>query len=561
MNRNKMYVIIFFIFSLITSLPFFIENASVRSDFIFHLTRIDGIKNNLQAGLLFQPIYFSTLNGFGYANPSFYPDLLLYLPAILNLMGVSLLASYGIYHLLVMFSTALTCFYASNKILKDDMKSFVLTLFYTFATDKVIEVIHLGRSSYNQIYIFIPLLILGIYYCYYTENKNKWYLIGLSMFFLLNVHIISTAIISFALIVFALINYKKTFQKEIFYQLLKSVVLFIGLSSFFILPMIEMFLSGEYLFSIGNPFDSFLAIAIKYLKFDVSNVQIELLTLNLMMIAIFVFITNYLIKGYKENKLSLNAVIGLISFFLFLYTKVMLSDLFPWLLLVDKLPFLNVLQYPARLIMFKFIFLAISVAFFSSMFKFKKVVFVLITGFMFYQLSVCSSIRIVDYRQNDYTYEVTHDYVLTGDEIGMGEYLPINFPIKRLPFDIEIPFIYEREQFPTSENNGVIITDYKKELTSIKFNGELVEDNTTLELPLTYYKGYKYSINGVKHDVKMSDNGLVSIDLKMDDTAPNGVFECLAFYELTLINKLGRLITVSTLLSVMYLFFKNKKGL
>lgn len=561
MNKNKKYIVIFLIFSLITALPFFLENASVRSDFIFHLTRIDGIKNNLKEGLFFQPIYFSALNGFGYANPSFYPDLLLYLPAILNLMGVSLLASYGIYHLVIMFLTSLTCFYSSNKILKDDMKSFILTLVYTFATDKVIEVIHLGRSSYNQIYIFIPLLILGIYYCYYTESKNKWYLISLSMFFLLNVHIISSVIIAFVLIIFALINYKKTFQKEIFQQLLKAIILFIGLSSFFIFPMIEMFLSGEYLFSIGNPFESFLSIATKYLDFDASTVQIELLTINLMIVAILVFATSYLIKVHRRNKISLNTTVSLISFALFLYTKVMLSDLFPWLLLVDKIPFLSVLQYPARLIMFEFIFLAVGVSFCVSMFEFKKVVFILITGFMFYQLSIYSNIRIVDYRNNDYTYEVNHDYVLTGDEIGMGEYLPINFPVKRLPFDIELPFIDERKQFPIAENNGVIITKYIKELTSIEFHGELVKDNTTVELPLTYYKGYKYKINGVTHDVKMSDNGLVLIDLKMKDTSQNGVFECLVYYELTPINKLGRLITISTSLSAIYLFLKNKKGL
>ena len=58
----------------------------------------------------------------------------------------------------------------------------------------------------------------------------------------------------------------------------------------------------------------------------------------------------------------------------------------------------------------------------------------------------------------------------------------------------------------------------------------------------------------------MSDNGLVSIDLKMEDTKTNGVFECEVAYELTIINKLSKLITTSTLLSVTYLYFKNKKG-
>ena len=30
-------------------------------------------------------------------------------------------------------------------IIKDDLNSFILAIFYTFATDKVVEVIHLGR--------------------------------------------------------------------------------------------------------------------------------------------------------------------------------------------------------------------------------------------------------------------------------------------------------------------------------------------------------------------------------------------------------------------------------
>ena len=559
-NKNILYLLIFFIFSLMTSLPFFLENSSVRSDFIFHLTRIDALKNNLQDGLLFHPIYYSSLNGFGYANPSFYPDLLLYIPAVFNLMGVSLLASYGLFNLLIMLSTALTAFYVSKVIIKDDLNSFILAIFYTFATDKVVEVIHLGRISYNQIYIFIPILILGIYYCYYTENKNKWYLIALSMFFLLNSHLISTAIIALLLTVFALINHKKTFKKEIFQQLIKSIALFIGLSALFILPMLEMLLSGDYLFSIGNPFNSFLTFADKYLSFDTSDFQVQLLLLNTVIIAILTTLIACLIKLYHQKKLNLNITIGLISLLLYLYSKVVLSDLFPWLILVDTLPCLEVLQYPARLIMFKFIFLAISVSCLSSIVKHKEVIFILVVGYIFYQLSIYTNIRIVDYRQNDYTYKVTHDYEVTGNEIGMGEYLPMNFPINRLPADIEIPFIYDREQFPISEDNGVIITDYTKDKSSIKFSGELVNNEVKVELPLTYYKGYKYYVNGVKYDAQMSDNGLVSIDLKMEDTKTNGVFECEVAYELTIINKLSKLITTSTLLSVTYLYFKNKKG-
>lgn len=56
-------------------------------DMLFHLNRIEGIASGLRCGQFPVRIHASTLLGYGYAASEFYPELFLYIPAILRNMG------------------------------------------------------------------------------------------------------------------------------------------------------------------------------------------------------------------------------------------------------------------------------------------------------------------------------------------------------------------------------------------------------------------------------------------------------------------------------------------
>ena len=66
-------------------------------DLLFHLNRIEGIASGLRNGQFPVRIHSSTLLGYGYAAPEFYPELFLYFPAALRNLGVSLSASVRVF--------------------------------------------------------------------------------------------------------------------------------------------------------------------------------------------------------------------------------------------------------------------------------------------------------------------------------------------------------------------------------------------------------------------------------------------------------------------------------
>ena len=80
-------------------------------DLAFHLMRIEGLKEELLNGSF--PVRMQTywLNGYGYPVSIFYGDLLLYIPAVLRIFGVSVLASYNIYVLLINAGTVFISYF------------------------------------------------------------------------------------------------------------------------------------------------------------------------------------------------------------------------------------------------------------------------------------------------------------------------------------------------------------------------------------------------------------------------------------------------------------------
>ena len=87
--------------AVILSFPFFSATGYETIDTIFHLSRIEGIKEGLLSDCLPVRIDGYSLNGYGMPLGIMYPDLLLYFPALLRVYGVSLAVSYNLFWVLV----------------------------------------------------------------------------------------------------------------------------------------------------------------------------------------------------------------------------------------------------------------------------------------------------------------------------------------------------------------------------------------------------------------------------------------------------------------------------
>ena len=75
---------------LIAILPAFRSGVYVHGDLGFHLGRIESLYEGLRAGVFPLKVHFTLANGYGYGEGFFYPDALLYYPALLRFTGLSL---------------------------------------------------------------------------------------------------------------------------------------------------------------------------------------------------------------------------------------------------------------------------------------------------------------------------------------------------------------------------------------------------------------------------------------------------------------------------------------
>ena len=78
-----------FIFAavLLSSTPLLVRFMPPGHDLTFHLNRILGVEESLKAGMIPVRINGFSFNGYGYPDPVFYPQLFLYVPAVLHGLG------------------------------------------------------------------------------------------------------------------------------------------------------------------------------------------------------------------------------------------------------------------------------------------------------------------------------------------------------------------------------------------------------------------------------------------------------------------------------------------
>ena len=98
-KRHILRLISYVIISLLLVIPL-AKKIILIDDLPFHLNRIQSLANSIKFGNYFPMIYGSALNNYGYANGIFYPQIMLYIPALLVCTGMKVIPAYLVYALL-----------------------------------------------------------------------------------------------------------------------------------------------------------------------------------------------------------------------------------------------------------------------------------------------------------------------------------------------------------------------------------------------------------------------------------------------------------------------------
>lgn len=346
--KNILAVGIIVIFTIMMISPFLlIHQLGVHSDWSFHAARVQQIYLNLQKGHLFTYIATDTFSKVGNANFIFYPTVFLYPWVFLKFIFAPVTA-YLIYVWLLFLATGLIAFYSMRTFTNGKIRQ---SLFFAIIYLIIPYHLYLTLSNYvlgeAQAYIFIPLVLLGMWEILY---KDKWVTLAISMTLMVYSHYVS-AFISLEICVLILIcyliqNHKLELSKAMGF--IKSICLFMILSAWQLIPLFTDYFHGNLM----RPASGFMLMqsAGDFFTSAISNEALNQGGIGVVLLATLVF--GWLFVE-RESKYMWIYVLGVAITW-------MITTAFPWQY-VAKTP-LSIVQFPYRYTSYAAAFLAIVLA-------------------------------------------------------------------------------------------------------------------------------------------------------------------------------------------------------
>lgn len=538
-----------FLVSLIVSAPLLNSGFPQSTDLIFHLMRIEGIKESLVSGYLPARIYEYTLNGYGYGSGLFYPDLFLYFPAILRLLGFHILTAYKIFTFLCNFFSMLSMYLFISRIAKSRFAGLVAASFYSLAVYRLAVIYFRGALGEMQVFIFLPLVLWGLFDIL-NNRPDHWLVFAAGFAGLLLSHLIGLAI-SGVMTMFILLFYLDRIVKDrrIPIAIGKAFIVTVLVTAFFWGPMSEQILTNpikaNFLFS--NQADqinsSYLLTLREIFSFftEYNNIYQRLyFGYPLILIPlIFLFAAK---KIRQQNNLFRFSLPLFLTGLLFLAAS---TNRFPWLHFAW---FYNRIQFPWRTLMIPVCcFAALGGLIWKTLFSKKHAWVILGT------LTVCL-IGVIPFFSHLMNQKMYHgeDFQLESNRISGAEWLPINAD----------------SEFIDKNGNTVLasVSDYvtksfrRKGLTfSVDFeiNSEPA-DPVLVEIPLLYYTGYRARLEQNSNDpseqkVFQGPHGLTSVQI--DPDVKSGTL--FVWYAKTLVQRISEGVSLITL--ILILLFRRRK--
>ncbi len=542
------------IIAAVTAFPFLHEGLyGYAPDYIYHMNRIEGVKEALLSGNYPVYVYSNFFGGKGYGSPMFYPDLFLIIPAIMRIMGVSILTTYKIFAVVVCLLATIST-YVSLKVVSGDKflslsGTFLLMLSEFYLADLIFRA---GYSSYIS-YIFLPILFAGIY-DFFMRDGMKCYLIGIGLGGLVLCHIINSFIallLTTAVFVVQLLTKKGReafFEKKHLINLAVTAVITLLITGYYTFPMIEQMVSGvervyqdpwAHVGEFVQPFETLFLPTGYFFNIAYVGVGIPILLL----IGLFA-------KKVNDRMANFYFVLGILL--LLAMTKIV-----PWEKLEGTV--LNQLQFTFRLYPF-----ALCALIFGMVLTGKETIqekgriwllvyaVVMTTVFGIWQNKTALA------ETYGYFNEVNEDIIAQNSEtVGRGEWLPVVYNDEEL----------RERNIVRAEDNSEQELPYER--YENKVGGSFEAEEAAFEnytVPQIYYKGYSAVLetsDGEKYNLSCREafNGLTTIDMPSETIGKSGVIS--VSYSGTTLQKITLALSVLTVVTFVVLLIVlkvRKKG-
>ena len=490
---------------MIASVPLFVDYMYPGSDIGYHLLRIENIKDGLLSGQFPVRIDPSWLRGHGYASSLGYGETLLYIPAILRLLGFTLRGSYNIFFFLLNLGTCLIAYFSFKGIFQSARLGLFSSILYTLSIYRLYKLYSWSALGEAQAMIWLPLIFYAVYRlladdCEKSGYSKKWIPLAIGFSGIVQCHVLTCEITVFFLAIICIIFWKRVFRKKTFLAFVKAFMGTCAISAWFVVPFLDFIMNVDivihHVFSTTiqeeglYPANLLLAFFHRGSNRNMESngmVNMEALGVGITMTAaagimLFLWFWGYL-KDEREERALIKG--GKVATILGITGMFMSLRIFPW----NKLQSINSviaelissIQYPNRFLLLVTLLLTFSagVAVLCIGKRFgRKIMYVasisfLLTGLLtalFYMSSIVTDAGGL------YLYDVKGAGTR---EISRGEYMRYGADANK--------YVYQRLPAP----DGVEVIDYNKEWLDI----DLIVCNNSggesyIDLPLQNYKGY-----------------------------------------------------------------------
>ena len=538
----------------------------VAQDLRFHLARIEGVSRALKYGQFPVRINPIQANGYGNASSIMYPQLFIYFPAILRLLGMSLMNSYKVLIFVINIMTACCTWTMFKKIFKVREAAYIGTSLYMLSCYRLGNMYIRGAVGETLALAFLPLLVGGIYEVIFGNHK-KWIWLSLAFSLVFQSHILSTEIYAVLTIAILLVFIKKLIKQPTrIIALVKAGILALLLNLFTLIPLIS-FIREDFI--VFHPESIYLPDRTIYLSqmfswficsikdnMPLGSTQGEmpfsvgpLLLAGLVLFAIVVH--NYKDKINADEQMTYWKQWGIVSAVVTIILLAMTLWIFPWTFLTQ----IAIVEKSVKMIQFLWRLLGIVSLFMAIAFT----------------AGICMLIRIYPSFRKALAYgvcilSIIFAWFLLDNVTQFNSYS--NAARVANENKTDALYLYTGDSLETFSQRGNMITcvdmigkctNMHKEGTDMQFHlsVEQMKENAYVEVPLYFYPGYSAKINGMETDCMRGENGVLRIAVFKELEADN---EVTVTYRQPILWRIADVVSLLTLVSVCIVwFFRQRK--
>lgn len=173
------------------------------------------------------------------------------------MLGMNINLIYKIFVVVCAICTAISMYICTKKISKSRYAGIVASFLYTTSGYRIITLVAKGFIGEVLSFIFVPIIILGLYEIIYN-NEKKWWVFALGFIGLLNSNLVMTEIMIAISVLFIIFNIKKIIIKKTrLYAILKATIISLLVTLMLWLPMLEQLQKSTFkmkeLVNVYNP--------------------------------------------------------------------------------------------------------------------------------------------------------------------------------------------------------------------------------------------------------------------------------------------------------------------